>query len=64
MTNNLLIEETLDELIKDMEIDNHVSQIYKALCLYTSKIEERLSVSKICIGTKVYVKARIVAKAS
>jgi hypothetical protein len=33
MTNNLLIEETLDELIKGMEIDKSIYKSYKALPL-------------------------------
>jgi hypothetical protein len=54
MTNNLLIEETLDELIKGMEIDK--STFYKSyklpLAIYIEI--ERLSVSKSALY-KVYV---------
>jgi hypothetical protein len=51
MTNNLLIEETLDELIKGMEIDKSTFyKSYKALPLAIYIEIERLSVS--CIVQK------------
>jgi hypothetical protein len=55
MTNNLLIEETLDELIKGMEIDKSTFyKSYKALPLAIYIEIERLSVSKSALY-KVYV---------
>jgi hypothetical protein len=61
MTNNLLIEETLDELIKGMEIDKLMFyKSYKALPLAIYIEIERLSVLKICIVQKsLCAKARI-----
>jgi hypothetical protein len=54
MTNNLLIEETLDELIKGMEIDKSTFyKSYKALPLAIYIEIERLIQNLHC--TKVYV---------
>jgi predicted ATP-binding protein involved in virulence len=48
MTNNLLIEETLDELIKGMEIDKSTFyKSYKALPLAIYIEIERLSVQNL-----------------
>jgi hypothetical protein len=52
MTNNLLIEETLDELIKGMEIDKSTFyKSYKALPLAIHRNREAISF-KICIVQK------------
>jgi hypothetical protein len=62
MTNNLLIEETLDELIKGMEIDKSTFyKSYKALPLAIYIEIERLSVSKSALYKSLCAKARIVA---
>jgi predicted ATP-binding protein involved in virulence len=62
MTNNLLIEETLDELIKGMEIDKSTFyKSYKALPLAIYIEIERLSVSKSAYKS-LCAKARIVAE--
>jgi hypothetical protein len=63
MTNNLLIEETLDELIKGMEIDKSTFyKSYKALPLAIYIEIERLSVSKSALYKSLCAKARIVAE--
>jgi hypothetical protein len=61
MTNNLL-EETLDELIKGMEIDKSTFyKSYKALPLAIHRNREAISF-KICIVQSLCAKARIVAE--
>jgi hypothetical protein len=61
MTNNLLIEETLDELIKGMEIDK--STFYKSYKAFSHIHRNREAISfKICIVQKFMCKARIVAE--
>jgi predicted ATP-binding protein involved in virulence len=62
MTNNLLIEETLDEF-KGMEIDKSTFyKSYKALPLAIYIEIERLSVSKSALYKSLCAKARIVAE--
>jgi hypothetical protein len=63
MTNNLLIEETLDELIQGMELDKFTFyKSYKALPLAIYIEIERLSVSKSALYKTLCAKARIVAE--